>query len=365
MNMKKNQVRIGLLLALTLVFSGLLPTRSQAQEEKGVHSITSEEPITHLKEFQRRLDWTASRINQVQVDPDAVGDSKVGAISLQQHAEEIAGARNEFTLCLAKMKASIATKEASGTATDADKAQFKKCVAHCESILEKLNSMHMNATMLGSANHKDQWVVDGLEKHKKVVAEVQALAAECPDMVHKTMECCTVKKGDAASAKAESPKGVHSISAEEPITHLKEFQRRLDWTASRMNQVQVDPDAVGDSKVGAISLKQHAEEIAGARSEFTLCLAKMKASIASKEASGTATDADKAQFKKSVAHCESILEKLNSMHMNATVLGSANHKDQWVVDGLEKHKKVVAEVQALAADCSDLVHKTMECCKSK
>lgn len=172
----------------------LIPGGAFAQEEDSGSKVSTDEPIVHLKEFQRKMEHMRKRLSEVQPDPDAVGDVRAGAITLQQHAADVAAVRSEFTKCLASMKKRVADKEESGTATDKDKAEIKQCVDHCQTILDKLNTMHLNATVLGSADHKTKWIVSGLEAHKKAVEEVQALAAKCPDMIQKTLDCCKIKK---------------------------------------------------------------------------------------------------------------------------------------------------------------------------
>lgn len=352
--MRSRLIRRGLVLtsitALCWVSGGYV---ARAQDEPGTTSST-DEPIVHLKEFQRKMDFMAKRLKDVQADPDATGDAKAGGVTLQQHADDVASARNEFEMCLAGMKAKVADKEASGSGTDAEKAQLTGCIEHCEKVLAKLNALHVGATVLGSADHKTKWLLGDLEAHRKAVQEAQDLSAKCPDMI----------RGALKSTETKGAKAANFVSADEPVVHLKEFQRRLDWMAERLKKVAVEPDAAA-AKDGSITLAQHKADVAAVRAEFTKCLAAMKKKIADKEEAGTATDADKAKFKECTAHCESILAKVNNMHVQATVIGSADHKAKWLVGALDAHKKTVKEVQDLAAKCPEMMDGAMACCQMK
>jgi hypothetical protein len=151
-------------------------------EARGVDRVSTGEPITHLNEFERKLKFMADRLADVRVEPST--DIREGGITLQQHEADVAAVRDEFTRCLAALSAEIEEKEAGETVTRADRRQFDKCVRTCDTLLDKLNHMHLNASIMGSADRKSQWVIGGMEKHQQTMKEVQKLAAECSTMIH-------------------------------------------------------------------------------------------------------------------------------------------------------------------------------------
>lgn len=337
---------------VTLLLGGGLSAPLSAQEAKDPRTAT-DEPISNLKEFQRKLDFMAKRLAEVRVEEQA--GAKVGedSITVKQHLADVADVRDEFTRCYAAAQKAMEEKRASGTATKEDLARFEALEAHCASILAKLNHMHLGATKMSMADHKTTWLVGALDAHRQGMAELEALAAQCPMMMREAIGSASTAEAPAAPAHAAS------IAIDDPSVHLKEFQRKLDFMAARLAEVKVDTDQGPDLREGGITVAQHAADVAAVRDEFEKCVAGIKKRIADKEASGTATRSDRSQFKRCVKMCDSILAKLNNMHVNASVMTEADHTTTWVLDGMEKHKKAVAEVQKMAGECSEILHETL------
>ncbi len=350
-----------------LVFAVMLAAGSFgaafAQVSEGPRGMV-DEPIPHLKEFQRKLDFMAERLAAVPIDPDSVTDSRRAGITMGQHRADVADVLDEFTRCYALVQAEIAAKLESGAATEAEAADFASFEEHCAKILQGLTGMHLGATKMGMADHKSTWLLGAMEEHKRKLAEIQVLADECPAVIQHAAASAVVsdESGQAQVAGQTKRSGIVS-SIDEPIVHLAEFQRKLDFMAERLAAVQADPEAPVNIREGAITLQQHAADVGSVRDELTKCLAGIKKLIAQKEASGTATRSDRALFKKCVKSCEVILDKLNDMHVSATMMSDADHKTKWLLGEMEKHREAVAEVQSLAAKCSEMMHETLKCCQ--
>lgn len=197
------KVAVGLSVA-AFVAAALCPLSAFAQGksgEKPVGVITRSwgPPIPVYKsDLQKDLEGVKARVDNLAAEakdlklPEGKDEIEMkipGAISLARHETEIAGIRDQFTKCVAIMMNNIQAKEDSGTATKEDKAQFEKCTKHCDQILAKLNSMHLNATRLSTATRR-QYIVNGWDKHQKDIAELQKMMGECVPMMENTMACC-------------------------------------------------------------------------------------------------------------------------------------------------------------------------------
>lgn len=350
---KVNRARL-LATLLACVIGGAATPPVSAQGEDAGTATTAPSPV--LSEFQRKLDFMAKRLAEVR--PEAEPDVTAGSITLGQHQADVAEVRDEFVRCYAAVQQAIEEKKASGSATPEEIAQFEQFEVHCKSVLDKLNGMHLNATKMTMADRKTTWLVGALEAHKQMLAEVQGLAEGCPAVFQHALA--------SSGAGAAAGHAAHAATSviDEPSLHYREFQRKLDFMAARLAEIPSDPEG-GDIREGAISLQQHAADVAATRDEFEKCLAGLKRRIAEKEASGTATRSDRAQFRKCVRLCESILAKLNHMHLNASIYSEADRKTKWVLDGMEAHREAVAEVQEMAAECSEMIHDALACCEIK
>lgn len=190
---------------------GVVPTLAQSgakEGEKPVAVITRSwgPPIeVYRADVEKDLDAIGSRVEHLVVQAekvkipegkDAVETMIPGAISLARHEQDIAETRDHFTKCVAIMMNQMEEKESSGTATKEDKAQFEKCKKHCDQVLAKLNSMHLNAARLSTATRR-QYILDGWDKHRKELAELQKMTDECVGMMKHTLECCQMPAGAA------------------------------------------------------------------------------------------------------------------------------------------------------------------------
>ncbi len=170
---------------------------------KPVKPIYKSDVNKEIEGIKASVDKLAAEVNAAKIDSEKDSTEKMfkGSISLDRHRAEIAGLVDKVTVCKAAMENAFKDKEDSGKATPEDKAKFDKCRQHCDKVVTALNSMHNSASVLGTATRKN-YVLDGWEKHKKVVAEAQAVIAECPTVVHEAMSCCkteTLAKGDKKS----------------------------------------------------------------------------------------------------------------------------------------------------------------------
>ncbi|MBI1783582.1 hypothetical protein HYR69_00430 [Candidatus Sumerlaeota bacterium] len=175
---------------------GEMTLHSAGKPVKPIYKSNIEKEIGGIKS---KVDKMAAEVKgaKINAEKDGVEQMLGGAISLDRHRAEIAGLVDKLTLCKAAMENAFKEQEGAGTATADDKAKFEKCTQHCDKLLAGLNSMHYSASILGTATRK-QYILDGWDKHKKAMEEVEALMNECPTVVHEAMACCkTPAKGGA------------------------------------------------------------------------------------------------------------------------------------------------------------------------
>ena len=142
-----------------------------------------------------KVDKMVEQIAATKLNPEKDATEKMfeGAISLARHETDIAELRNTFTRCVAAMQNQIQEKKDSGTATAKDNEQFEKCLKHCDETLAMINNMHLNASRMGTAT-RQQYVLDGWDKHQKGMKELQKRMGECAAMMKETMACCEMPK---------------------------------------------------------------------------------------------------------------------------------------------------------------------------
>lgn len=120
-------------------------------------------------------------------DKDSVEKMFEGSISVARHLAEVGKVSESISHCMAAMQNDIAAKRDSGTATPEEKAQLDKCDEHCKKVNATLDKIHQNSSRLGTAT-RQQYILDGWDKHQKAMAELQGLMKDCPAMFSETMK---------------------------------------------------------------------------------------------------------------------------------------------------------------------------------
>ena len=140
------------------------------------------------------VDKMAEDLGKVQINPEADSVEKAwqGSISLEHHRADIAKMRDRFMLCTAALEDKIKAKEAGGKVATAEREQLKECLGHCKAILDTMDKMHYNSSVLTTATRKLVFL-NGWGKHKRMMAQLRDQMKNCPMMVTKTLACCEIE----------------------------------------------------------------------------------------------------------------------------------------------------------------------------
>lgn len=157
------------------------------------------------KEVKAKVDKMADEFARAKVNPeaDSVKEAWPDSISLEHHLADIAEIRDKFTHCMTSMEQKIEDKEATGTATEADRAVFKKCMDHCNAILKTMNEMHYRANAITTATKK-LYFLNSWDKHQKLMAKLKSLMMTCPSLMKEAMDCCKIQGKAAGSSESKS-----------------------------------------------------------------------------------------------------------------------------------------------------------------
>jgi hypothetical protein len=192
-----------LVVALLLIVgaSGQIQAREPGEQPIGwsklrvanspIKPIYASEIEKDTESVRAKVDEMAKAVGEAKVNPEADSVEKAwpGSISLERHKADIAEIQDKFSLCTAAMQHQIQDAEASGKATRADRARFKTCMDHCNSILGTMSDIHYNTSAMLTATKK-VYFLDGWEKHQKLMAHLQEQMKACPMMMKETMACC-------------------------------------------------------------------------------------------------------------------------------------------------------------------------------
>lgn len=156
-----------------------------------IKPIYASEIDKETEELSTEADQMNQQVQKAKINPEADSVEKAwpDSISLERHKADIAAFRDKFTNCMTAMQHQIQEKIDSGKATDEDRAQFKKCMTHCQAILKTLNDMHYNASAMTTANRKI-YFLEGWDKHKKLMAQLKDQMQSCPSLMKGTQDCC-------------------------------------------------------------------------------------------------------------------------------------------------------------------------------